>query len=105
MRSTNPGRVTIPILLLMLADCCIFTEECDVFNRFAEGMFPCSIFPFTTEVGLAACRDTFDVVAFCCWEGSVRFGGFLDELEILSTDESWEGFIDVDESLNGHECV
>jgi hypothetical protein len=43
-------------------------------------------------------------VGFCC-SGGFRFEALLDEVEILLLEGSCEGFIDLSQSSNGHECV
>ena len=103
VRSTNAGRVDV--LDMVMEDREIFADECEVLRRFAEGTAAGSVWPLLELAKVGFGRDGFEEAALCCCSKSLRFEGVLDKLAILSTEESLEGFIDVVQSLDGHECV
>ena len=106
MRSTNAGRVGAAVLdMAAVWGRKTLAEEWKVFRRFADcaGVGSVGALFGGPEVGFD--RDVCERLGLCEWSWGFLLEGFLDELAIFSTDESSRGFIDVDASLNGHECV
>jgi len=78
----------------------IVAEEWEVFRRFVDGVFSWSRGSFEVGFGRAGLvRASLDC------ESSLRLGGLVDESEMLLLDESCGGFIDLNGSSIGHECV